>query len=217
VTTTPLLGELSLAHVQQIEHCLEGGFSSLPVAGLAGELQQRTARPSHRIRVRGLLFGDSAADALRDLQAAAAAGDELTFAADITTALELQKVVIQSFRVLETAGHPTQFSYELVLVESPPLPPPAELEAFGGLGDFGVGDLGFDTDILGDLEDLASDVASAVEQAADALEALSALAGLDGISVGGLLSPVANAADAVSGLGSQLSDAVRVLDEVFRS
>ena len=34
---------------------------------------------------------------------------------------------------------------------SPPLPPPAEVTPFGGLGGFGLGDLGFDPGALGNV------------------------------------------------------------------
>src|SRR5437016_2732752 len=102
----PLLGDVSLQYVQWIEHSLDGGFTDVEVTSLSGALQQRAARPSHRVRVAGVLFGDGAHDDLGKLQKAAATGDELTFTADITTALDLQKVVITGFRAREVAGEP---------------------------------------------------------------------------------------------------------------
>ena len=56
---TPLLGDVSLQYVQTIEHHLDGGFQATGVIALPGELQQRAARPSHRIRLTGVLFGAS--------------------------------------------------------------------------------------------------------------------------------------------------------------
>src|SRR4051794_9029397 len=109
----PLLGDISLEYVQRIEHALDGGFLATRIAGLPGELQQRAGRPSHRIRIRGVLFGETAAADLKKLQDAAAAGAELTFAADITTAVDLKQVVITSFRCADSAGHPGRFGYEL--------------------------------------------------------------------------------------------------------
>jgi hypothetical protein len=93
----PLLGEITLEAVQEIEHALDGGFVPLRIAGLPGELQQRVARPSHRIHLAGVLFGDGASDKIASLQKAAEQGDELSFAADIVAALDLKKVVIRSF------------------------------------------------------------------------------------------------------------------------
>jgi len=83
----PLLGDISLSYVQQIEHSLDGGFTGTRIAGLDGEVQQRSGRPSHRVRIAGLLVGDSAKDDLGKLQKATQNGDELTFSADITSAL----------------------------------------------------------------------------------------------------------------------------------
>ena len=68
----------------------------------------------------------------------------MTFSADITTALEVQKMVIESFRAEQYVGPAGQIHYAIVLAESPPLPPPAQVSAFGGLDDFGLGDMGFD-------------------------------------------------------------------------
>jgi hypothetical protein len=213
--SVPLLGDISLEYVQQIEHWHDSGFVSTRIAGLAGELQQRPGRLSHRIRIAGILFGEKAADDLKALQQAATAGDELTFSADITSALDLQKVVIASLRAVEMAGQDKRFSYELQVTESPPLPPPAEVSPFGGLDDFGVGDLGFDTDILGDLQNLAGEVAGAIDQALDVVGQLSALANLDGLQLGDFMTPVGQSIDQVGKLGSQFKDAMRGLSDLF--
>ncbi len=211
----PLLGEISLNAVQRLEHTLEAGFIPTRIAGLPGELQQRSGRPSHRIAVRGLLLGEAAAGDLAALQAAAASGEELTFAADITTALDLQRVVITAFRAVGLAGYPRRFHYDITLAESPPLPPPAQVEAFGGLDEFGLGDLGFDTDILGDLQGLAGEVAGAVNDALNVVDQLGALANLDGLQLGGFLQPMDDAAARVTEVASRFKDAARGLREAF--
>jgi hypothetical protein len=215
----PLLGDVSLDYVQQIEHGLDAGFASTRIASLPGELQQRVARASHRMRIAGLLFGDDATDQLSSLQTAAADGAELSFAADITTALDLQHVVITSFRARELAGEPGRFAYEVCLAESPPLPPPAEVSGgFGGLGDFGLGDLGFDTDILGDLSNLAGDVAGAVSQALDVVDALSALTSLGDLGgLGGVFDPLNVPVAKVGDIAGRLSSGVGKLGAAFTS
>jgi len=211
----PLLGDISLAFVQQIEHTLAGGFVSTRIAGLAGELQQRSGRPSHRIQMAGVLFGTEATDQLKTLQDAATNGEELPFSSDITKALNLQRVVITSFRVIEMAGQPDRFLYELSLAESPPLPPPAELSSFGGLDDFGLGDLGFDTSLLDDLQSVAGDIAGAVDAALDVVDQLSALSNLDGLSLGGFLEPMNSAVNEVSSLGTRLNEAAQSISQAF--
>lgn len=215
----PLLGDMELDVVQSIEHVLDAGFVGARVAGLDGEVQQRSGRPSHRIRIRGELVGADVATRLTGLQQAASAGEELTFAADITTALELQHVVVTWFGATQVAGVPNRCAYEVWLAESPPLPPPAELDSFGGLDDFGVGDLGFDTDILGDISDLAGDIASAVDQAMGAIDALQSLASLAGglPDASGLLGPLSGSIDEIARMGETFRGATGSLGAVFGS
>src|SRR5690242_5836347 len=214
----PLLGDISLQYVQHIEHSLDAGFASSRIAGLEGELQQRSGRPSHYIRIEGVLIGDTTRDDLGTLQTAAQTGEELTFAADITSALDLQKVVIRSLQDYESAGRPNQINYRIELAESPPLPPPAEVSGFGGLDEFGLGDLGIDTGMLGDLEDLAGDIASAAEQALGAVESLGALASLaasGGLDFGGMLEPLNSTVDNMRNVASSFQDATRSLGGLF--
>lgn len=210
----PLLGGISLEMVQRIEHSLDGGFADTRIAGLEGDLQQRTSRRSHRIVLRGVLAGDTAADELKKLQDASAAGSELDFSSDITSALDLQKVVIAELRSSESAGEPNRFDYMLSLVESPPLPPPAQLSSFGGLDDFGVGDLGFDTDMLGDLANAAGDIAGAVDAAMSAIDTLSALAG-GALNVGSILEPMQTATGKLAAIAPQMQKAMSGLSEAF--
>src|SRR5215813_6102735 len=211
----PLLGNISLNSVQRIEHALDSGFSSTPIAGLAGELQQRTNRLSHRVRIEGTLFGDSAADDLKSLQQAAANGEEVTFSADISKALDLQKVIISNFYATEGGGHANFFRYDLDLTESPPLPPPAQVSGFGGLDDFGLGDIGFDTDILGDIANAASGIAGAVNDALNVVDALSALTNLDGLDLGNFLKPMSDSAGRVSSIGGNVQKAFGDLSKAF--
>jgi hypothetical protein len=216
----PLLGDISLEVVQRIEHRLDAGFVPTPIAGLQGEVQQRSGRPSHQIAITGILMGEAAADQLSKLQKAAADGEELNFAADITTALELQRVVITSFRAVEMAAHPNHYRYQVVLAESPPLPPPAEVSGFGGLDDFGLGDLGFDglDNLLGDLEDLAGDIASAVNDALDVIDQLSALANIGDLGgLGGVFDPLNAPVSKVVDIADNLTNAIGSLGEAFTS
>ncbi len=160
---------------------------------------------------------ETALDDLAALQKLAVSGTETTFASDIVTALDLQRVVITNFSANETAGNPKIINFMLELVESPPLPPPAQLSGFGGLDDFGLGDLGFDTDILDDLNDLAGDVAGAIDAALDAVDALDALAGLAKFDFDGLLDPVNEVSSSIVDIGGRLGDAMEDLGGLFSS
>lgn len=213
----PLLGDIALTAIQHIEQRLDAGFDDVPVLGLAGHAQQRSGRPSHRVLITGVLSAASALDDLATLQQLAASGEATTFAADIVTALDLQQVVVTHFAAAESAGHHRIIDFTLELTESPPLPPPAELSGFGGLDDFGLGDLGFDTDILDDIGDLAGDIAGAVDGALDAIDALDALAGLADVDFDGLLDPVNDVTSSLSDLGGQLGSAASTLADLFDS
>jgi hypothetical protein len=211
----PLLGSISLDSVQHIEHSLDAGFAGSRIVGLDGELQQRAGRPSHDIRIKGVLFGESASENLGTLQTATTTGEELTFSADISSALDLQKVVIREMRAEQLAGEPSRVRYELLLRESPPLPPPAEVSAFGGLDGFGLGDLGLDLGALQDLASLAGDIASAISTAIEAVGALEDIAGLiEGFD--GLMDPLGDLVDRTRATGDQFREVTRTFGEAFR-
>jgi phage protein U len=207
---TPMIGELELQAVQWIRNEIEQDFARQRVPGLEGTLHQKLGRRSHRVFLRGLLLPESATDDLEDLQEKAAAGDEISFTADITSALEIENVVIESFHAEQRVGAAGQIAYTLVLAESPPLPPPAEVSAFGGLDGFGLGDLGFDPgalgDVLGDIADQAGalgDLADAALAAVGQLEALAALGNL--ADQGNPVKPLADEVGALGDLGSDLA------------
>lgn len=200
---TPMIDDVQLSAVQWIHEETEQDYARQRVAGLEGTLHQRLGRRSHRVTLAGLLVSETAGDDLKTLQEKATSGEEVTFSADITTALAVEKMVIESFTAHQTIGSPNQFSYTVALAESPPLPPPAEVEPFGGLGDFGLGDLGFDPgalgDVLGEITDRAGAITGALDAALDAAQALSGLAGL--ADIGDIGNPLAPITDKVRELG----------------
>ncbi len=195
MTAVPMLGDLALEHVTRVETRLAQRLAAVPVVGLAGDAQQNLGRASHVIALSGLIIGEDAADKLGTLQEKAASGEELDFTADISTALELAKVVVVDARFTAEAGRPGRYGFELTLRESPPLPPPAEASPFGGLDGM---DLGFDTDILGDVMDAAGELQAAVEAAAEAVQQIAALAGLADLALGNPLTPMQEAAGSVA-------------------
>ena len=138
----------------------------------------------------------------------------MTFTADITTALAIDKMVIESFQAEQTVGPAGQVAYSLILSESPPLPPPAEVSAFGGLDGFGMGDLGFDLGALGDVMSAIEEQAGALGGLADAamaaVDQLQALASL--ADLGDLGNPLKPLADQVGSLGSIASELTGLKD-----
>jgi hypothetical protein len=182
----PMIDGIELKAVQHIRQETSLGFVEQRIAGLEGTLHQKLGRRSFRVELDGCLLPETAADDLATLQDKASKGTEVSFTADITTALNIEKMVIEHFRAEQTVGLQGQITYQLTLVESPPLPPPAEVSAFGGLGDFGLGDLGFDVgalgDVLSEIQDQAGAIMDAVDSALDVVGQLSALASLADIA-----------------------------------
>ena len=213
---TPIIDDVQLAATQWVRQETDQGFVAHQIAGLDGTVHQKLGRRSHRVTLRGLLLTETAADDLKTLQEKASSGAEVTFAADIATALEIELMVIESLAVEQEVGSGGQYSYVVALAESPPLPPPAELAPFGGLDDFGLGDLGFDAGALGDIAgaiaEQAGGVMDAVDGALDAVAGLASLAGLGDLSsLTNPLKPLTDAADGLAAVGSQVGDALGAL------
>jgi hypothetical protein len=214
----PMLDDLELKAVQLIRQETEQDYRRRRIAGLDGTLHQHLGRRSHRVIVAGLLLADSADDDLAALQKKSASGEEVTFTADIATALEIDRMVIESFAAEQAVGVNGQTAYAILLAESPVLPPPAEVAAFGGLDDFGLGDLGFDPGALGDvlsgIADQAGQVMAMADAALGAIEKLQELAKLADLanlgSLGNPAQPIVDAlgkVDALAPLVQSITDA----------
>jgi hypothetical protein len=216
---TPMIGDIELKAVQWIRQETDQGFTRQRVAGLDGTLHQRLGRRSHRIVLAGLLVAESAADDLKALQEKAGSGEEVTFAADIATALEVERMVIESFAAEQVVGRGAQYAYTITLAESPPLPPPAEVSGFGGLDEFGLGDLGFDADIgglLDDITDQAGALTGALDAALDAVDQLESLAALaDLADIGSPLQPLTETVDQLADVGPRVTGILDRLNQLI--
>jgi phage protein U len=206
-----MIDDVELKAVQVIRQESHQELVRQKVAGLQGTLHQKLGRGSHRVILTGYLQPATAAADLEKLQTKAAAGEEVTFTADITTALAVEKMVIEWFRAEQRVGQPGQIAYAIALAESPPLPPPAEVSAFGGLDDFGLGDMGFDVgalgDVMGAIADQAGAVMDAVDAALDAVEQLQALASLADLgNFANPVRPVTEKLGELSALGTAVAD-----------
>jgi phage protein U len=208
----PMIDDVELKAVQAIRQETDQDFVRQKIAGLDGTLHQKLGRRSHRVQLWGVLLPDTSAADLEKLQQKASSGEEVTFTADITTALTIQKMVVESFRAEQQVGPAGQVAYTIALAESPPLPPPAEVGAFGGLDDFGMGDLGFDAgaldSVLGDVAAQAGALMAAADGVMNALDQLATLANLADLgNLGNPVKPVADKAREIAALGVQLADA----------
>lgn len=215
----PMIDGIELKAVQHIQQETASGFVEQHVVGLEGTLHQKLGRRSYRVELRGYLVPDTAADDLAKLQEKASKGEEVTFTADITTALNIDQMVIEQFRAQQSVGLQGQIAYHMTLAESPPLPPPATVSAFGGLGDFGLGDMGFDVDAIGDvLADIqaqAGSIIDAVDTALDVVDQLSALASLaDMANITNPLKPLTEKVGELGNLQEPMTGLTTALGEI---
>lgn len=214
----PLVDDLPLDAVSWIRQRTAVRASSLPVAGLSGDAQQLLGRSSHEFEVAGLLVGDESRSQLESLQQKAAEISEVPFHADVTAALEVEKVVVLEAEFLEAAGQPGRYEYRLLLRESPPIPPPAEDDPFGlgdlGLGDLGLPDLGFDDlgDVLGDIADAAAMAQDALDAVTGAIAALDALGSIADLAADNPLEPLLAEAEELGALGEAAGVATALHD-----
>lgn len=215
----PMIDGIELKAVQHIQQETSSGFVEQRIVGLDGTLHQKLGRRSYRVELGGYLLPETATDDLAKLQDKASKGEEVTFTADITTALNIDRMVIEQFRAEQKIGLQGQVQYQMVLAESPPLPPPAQVSAFGGLDDFGLGDMGFDAgalgDVLSEIEDQAGAVVDAVDSALDVVNQLSTLANLGKIAnIDNPLKPLTEKVGELRNLDQPVSDLTGALGEI---
>lgn len=183
-----MLDNIALPLVQDVRTHEDQALVSLPVPGMEGTAYQHLGRRPALITVLGMLADDGSLAALEEVRRRFYAHDPLPFSADITTATDVQQVVIDDLQVHELAGRPQQFRYTLRLLEYVPPPPPAppvqalgvELDAddfLAGVGDLlDLPDLSLD-DPLPPLRGLLDGAATSVTRLSEALRPLAELLG----------------------------------------
>ena len=185
----PILDSWEIPRIENIRIAERRVWVEHAVPGRQGSLYQDLGTRPAAIVISGSLAGDQMRDEfLETVRAKFQAGQPVTFTADITTATQIQYVVIEDMAFAEVAGLPDSFRYSVVLRESPPPPPP------GGLPDIDAGLLDQALDLVGDIGDLSNlldvvnglpDLANPVPPLTDALAEVNAAAsGLGSIADG---------------------------------
>jgi hypothetical protein len=118
----PMLDDIELQQVQHIDVDGDQVLVRHDVPGLEGDFLQRLNRRAGVIRLAGVLTGATAKDDLKTLRDKFRAGAPLDFVADITTATQVDQVMIEDLSTKELAGKPERFEYALILREF--IPPP---------------------------------------------------------------------------------------------
>jgi hypothetical protein len=191
----PVLGDWEIPHIEAIQSLENRSFVELEIPGRAGSLfQDMNAAPIH-IAVWGSIFGDETRnDFLETLREKFNAGEPVTFVADITTATEIQYVIIETMRMTESAARPDQMDYFFILKESPPPPP--------STADLG----GIDAGLL----DQAGGLLDSVTGALDVIDSIGSIP-----DIGDPTPPLRNALDGVSTAMADLGSITTSLNELF--
>jgi hypothetical protein len=189
----PMIGSWEVPRIETIATHEARRLAVLPVPGLSGDLHHDLGRGAMSVEIAGSLNGDEARDDfLKELREKFLAGDPVDFVADIVGESELERVLIESFELQESAALADTFVFRLRLREytEPPEPP-------GTGSDFGLdvdADLGLDVDLGLDLLDLPGLLGS-VPDLGDMLSPVKTAAGELKTALGGagaLLTPLSD-------------------------
>ncbi|NJD69867.1 MAG: hypothetical protein FIA90_14675, partial [candidate division NC10 bacterium] len=119
----PMLDDIELQLVQDIEAEDEEALAQHGVPALEGDFLQDLGRRSSRVSLTGVMIGEEVADALKKLRDKFRAAEPVSFVADIATATKVDKVLIEEMGIRDLAGKPERFEYALTLREFIPPPP----------------------------------------------------------------------------------------------
>jgi hypothetical protein len=114
---------IELTHVHKITSIEGGGHIRHKVPGLAGEISQDTGRDSLQLCIDGIFYGDKKADDLKSLREIFLKREPVEFLAQITGQAYAAKVIVESMQVMESGGHPDQYTYQIIVTEY--IEPPA--------------------------------------------------------------------------------------------
>lgn len=120
----PMLGDLELQQVQQIEVDEDQVLVHHQVPELEGDFHQRLGRRAASVALSGVLTGPDVGNGLKKLRERFRTAEAVPFTADIATATSLSQVLIEEMGVRELAGKPQRFEYAFRLREFIPSPPP---------------------------------------------------------------------------------------------
>jgi outer membrane protein OmpA-like peptidoglycan-associated protein len=121
-----MLDTLELPQVQQIETEEQRAVVEHKPPGMAGSLFQDLGRRSTCFCLGGVATGPEALEFIENLDGLFRAGKPVPFVADITTATQIEQVLIKDLGVRELAGKPDKYEYAVNLCEHIPPPEPPE-------------------------------------------------------------------------------------------
>lgn len=119
----PMLDDIELQNVQEIEIDEDQVFVEHEIPALEGDFFQGTGRRATRIGLNGVMTGSDVGQKLKTLREKFKSAVPLTFISDVATATRVDKVLIEDMKVRDIAGKPERFAYLLSLIEFCEAPP----------------------------------------------------------------------------------------------
>ncbi len=113
----PMLDDVELQQVQKIEVDEDQVLIQHGVPALEGDFLQRLNRRATQVTLTGVLTGPEVGEGLKTLREKFRAAEPVPFVADMTTATQVDQVLIEEMGVRELAGKPERFEYALTLRE----------------------------------------------------------------------------------------------------
>ena len=121
-----MIGEWEVPRIERIQTLESRRLARLSVPGLRGDLHQDLGQHSLVVEITGSLHSDAErGEFLDSVRGPFNAGSPVAFVADITTATELEEVLIEHLDVAERNDHSDAFTYTIRLRQyvEPPEPP----------------------------------------------------------------------------------------------
>jgi outer membrane protein OmpA-like peptidoglycan-associated protein len=122
VAVKPMLGDLELQLVDEIESDQDRELQEHPVPGLEGDFTADLGRRNTTITLTGALVGEDVAKGLAALREKFLTARPVPFAADIATATRVTDVLVEEMGVRALAGKPELYEYAFTLREFAPAP-----------------------------------------------------------------------------------------------
>ncbi len=113
----PMIDELELPQVQEINTLDRRDLAEHKPPGMAGSLLQNLGRQPVRLVLGGVATGPQARQFIDDLYAKFEAGAAVTFSADIVAEAEIEQMLIDDLQYRDLAGKPERFAYVVTLQE----------------------------------------------------------------------------------------------------
>jgi hypothetical protein len=123
----PMIADWPVPRIERLGTVDRRRLARMSVPGLAGDLHHDLGTHSLAVEIEGSLHGDAERDEfLTRVREPFLAGDPVTFVADITTATELEQVLIEGLEVEEINDSARSFRYRILIRQyvEPPEPPP---------------------------------------------------------------------------------------------